>query len=58
MRRMSRRAQKSKVLAIKVRRMMIVKIKMSKWETNDDCNDENEQNCQKIQNFGKIYPFF
>ncbi len=41
-----------------MRKMMIVKIKMSKWETNDDCNDENEQNCRKIQNFGKIYPFF
>ncbi len=40
---------------------MIVSIKMSKGETNDDCdhenqknddcNYENEQNCRKIQNF-------
>ncbi len=42
MMKMSRIAEKSIGLAIKVRKMMIVSIKMSKHEKNDDCDEENE----------------
>ena len=54
MMKMSRNAKKYKFLDIKIRKMMILNMKMSKCEKkdycdesqkNNDCNDENEQNC-------------